>query len=614
LSAIVVADVAGYSRLMERDEGGTHARLKQLRERVVDPEIGRHGGRIVKTTGDGFLAEFGTAGAALRFAIGVQRAMASHHRGVEAETRIEFRIGINVGDIIVDDDDVAGDGVNVASRLEALAEPGGICVTAAVRDQVHDDLDARFVDAGEQRVRNIERPIRVYRVILDGAAPAPEARRAGGLRWRWAAVAVALLAAGGAGLWGVDRAVRGTPPPGAPVMSVAVMPFAVTSGTAADEKLADALARDVSTALARGGKSIQVAAYSATSAYRGRNPDARTVGRALNVRYLVDGELRRSSGGFVITLQLIEAESAAQAWSRRFELPSIAAGDDLAAVSRRLVPQLRAALYDSEDRRAAANPGRSGGARDLVARARGISGSGTLASVREAGKLLDEAIALEPEFVPALNARVWNLIVESELDPRADIERIHERMDELSARAVTLDDDDAFAWMTRGIALGARGRFEAALSANEHSRELDPTRKATLMWRAYTVLVSGDPDQALAILRGAREAFPDEVAFELRIACWAKLQLGRYDDAIALCEKAAGMDTWYFDHLLLAAAYGNKGDAARAAAARTELEKLEPGFSIEVLKARRYSDRPAYIEQAERHLYPGLRLAGVPDR
>jgi class 3 adenylate cyclase/TolB-like protein len=612
LSAIVVADVAGYSRLMERDEGGTHAQLKRLRERVVDPEIGRRGGRLVKTTGDGFLAEFGTAGAALRFAIGVQRAMASHNRDVEAAARIEFRIGINVGDIIVDDDDVAGDGVNVASRLEALAEPGGICVTAAVRDQVHDDLDARFVDAGEQRVKNIERPIRVYRVLLGGEGMRQPRRLLPAFaQRRWIAAMVLGVAVAAAGVvWLVTKSGR-EPIGGAPAMSVAIMPIAA-AGDAAVEQLADALTRDLESGLARGSQAVVVAAHGAAARYRGNATDARALGRELNVRYLVEGQVRRTETRTVVSVQLIDAAKAAQVWSDRVELAGADATSDDTLLGRRLTSKVRAALFNAEYRRWSAEGGQGAGARDLVWRALSLD-DGTLGAMRESGKLLDEALGLEPRLVPALANRALLLVFESELDPRADVAGLIGRADELSGRAVAVDGDDAYAWMVRSVVLGFAGRFDQALAASDLAQRLDPTRKSPMVWGAWLLLVTGEPDKALEVLDTARAAFPEETPREVVVACWANVALGRNALAIPLCEKAASMDNSHLAFMLLAAASANSGDRAKAATARADLEKRVPGYSIERLRAKRYSSDPRYVELAEKHLYPGLRSAGVPD-
>jgi tetratricopeptide (TPR) repeat protein len=238
---------------------------------------------------------------------------------------------------------------------------------------------------------------------------------------------------------------------------------------------------------------------------------------------------------------------------------------------------------------------------------------GTLDATRDAGKLLDAALRLEPTLQPALTNRALVLTVETELDPRADYARLMQQADNLSSRAVSIDNDDAYAWMIRSIVLGYEGRVEQALAANAVAQRLDPTRQRPTAWHAWLQLISGEPEKALATLQEARAIFPDETELELRVACWANLNLGQYDRAIALCERAAGVDTWYFDHLLLAAAYANKGDAARAAAAKTELDRLLPSFTIGILKSKGYSKQPSYVRQAETHLYPGLRKAGVPE-
>ena len=609
LSAIVVADVAGYSRLMERNESGTHARLLALREQVIDPQIAAHGGRVVKTTGDGFLLEFSTAGAALRFAVDAQRAVAAHNRDVASEARIELRMGINVGDIIVDGNDVAGDGVNVAARLETLAEPGGICVTAAVRDQVHDDLDVGFIDIGEQFVKNIQRPIHVYRVRLDRAVGTGAPRA---WRWRWPVAAVAGAGAIVAIAWLLLQ-VRVATPTSPPAMSVAVMPFVATGGTAADEQLADALTRDLGTGLARGSQAVVVASPGTVAAYKGGTIDARAAGRELNVRYVVEGEVRRTGERRVVSVQLVDAGTASQVWAERVELEAGDPISDETAFSRRLTAKLRGALFNAEYRRAASGSAQGTSPAELVWRAMSVAGTGTPEATRDAGKLLDKAIALEPRLVPALTNRALNLVYETEIDPRVDYARLLRQADDLSSRAVAIDSDDAYAWMTRAVVLGFGGQIEQALAAIALARRLDPTRKTPVVWHAWIMLIAGEPDKSLALLDEARAVLPDEMALELRTACWANLDLGRYGEAAALCAKATAMDADYLSYALLAAAYANAGEPAKAAAAVTELRRLMPDFSVAVLSTKGYSTQSRYAEQAEAHLYAGLRKAGIPD-
>ena len=281
LAAILAADVAGYSRLMGADEAGTLARLKVLRHELIDPKIAEHKGRVVKTTGDGILMEFPSVVEAVACAIGSQQGMAERDAGVPKDRRIEFRIGINLGDVIVEDGDIHGDGVNVAARLEALAEPGGICVSAIVRDQVHGRLDCAFDDIGEQALKNIARPVRVYRVRQGAAAAAP------------------LLAL-----------------PDKP--SLVVLPFQNMSGDPEQEYFADGMVEEITTAIARLSWLFVIARNSAF-AYKGKAIDVKQVGRELGVRYVLEGSVRKSGNRVRITGQLIDTTTGAHIWADRFD-------------------------------------------------------------------------------------------------------------------------------------------------------------------------------------------------------------------------------------------------------------------------------------------------------
>jgi adenylate cyclase len=288
LTAILAADVAGYSRLMGADEEGTHERLKAHLGELVEPKIGEHRGRTVKNTGDGLLAEFASVVDAVRCAVDVQRGMIDREPEVPEERRIRFRIGVNLGDVIAEEHDIFGDGVNVAARLEALAEPGGICVSRVVRDQVRDRLDYTFDDLGEQQVKNIARPVRVYRVRDLGAAT------------------------------------KGPSPTTSPVLplpdkpSIAVLPFTNMSSDAEQEFFADGIAEDVTTALLR-YPSLFVIARNSSFTYKGRAVDVKEVGRELGVRYVLEGSLRKSGNRIRITAQLVEAQTGKHIWAERYD-------------------------------------------------------------------------------------------------------------------------------------------------------------------------------------------------------------------------------------------------------------------------------------------------------
>jgi class 3 adenylate cyclase/TolB-like protein len=620
LAAIVIADVVGYTWLMERDDTGTFARLRTIRDEVVDPAIVSHGGRIVKTAGDGLLAEFPSALSAVRASVQIQREMALRNRGIAAGERIDYRIGVNLGDVMADAGDIAGDGVNVASRLEALAETAGICVSGAVRDQVHGQLDAEFVDIGEQQVKNIERPIRVFRLVLAGSTVPPPGKRApagpGLPTRRWLGIAAGLAALVGVGLaaWVMsERIGKPAPASGAPPMSIAVMPFGAPGGSGRDEQFADALSREVANGLGR-AREVRVVSHGAASGWKGRPVDARTVGRELDVRYVAEGSIERTGERALVTVQLVDAMNATQVWNARFELQAGASGENESALSRSITASLRAALYDAEGRRAAGTPRVGGNATDMVNRAQAMFTDITLQGARTYGKSLDDALRLDPNNVMALNARFSALFFELELDTQADRDGIVRRMGELTTRAVGIDYNDAVAWSHRALALAFEGRMAQALAASDRARELDPARRYVITWRAWLKILQGRPEEALALLQEARQLFSGGDAMETRLACMANLHLGRYDEAIALCERSAALDTWYWDHALLAAAYANKGEQRQAAAARARIDQLLPGYTIAVSKSRRYSTEPAFLQQAEQYLYAGLRKAGVPEK
>jgi adenylate cyclase len=292
LAAILAADVAGYSRLMGADEEGTHERLKAHRRELVEPKIAVHSGRIVKNTGDGMLAEFRSVVDAVRCGAELQRAMIDRETGTPEDRRIRFRIGINLGDVIVEDDDIFGDGVNVAARLEALAEPGGICISRTVRDHVRDKLPYAFEDLGEQSVKNIARPVRVFALRPEAIAdlPAP---------------------------------IVSAPPPMSqpavvPHLSIVVLPFTNLSNHPEQQYFADGITEDVTTDLSRIA-GVFVISRSTAFTYKDKRVDAKQIGHELGVRYVLEGSVRRSSNKLRITAQLIDAETDAHLWAERFD-------------------------------------------------------------------------------------------------------------------------------------------------------------------------------------------------------------------------------------------------------------------------------------------------------
>ncbi len=340
LAAILAADVAGYSRLIGADEGGTLERLKALRRELLDPKIAEHHGRLVKTTGDGLLVEFGSVVDALRCAVEVQREMAGRNAGVPPDNRIELRIGINVGDIVVEDGDIFGDGVNVAARLEALAEPGGICVSARVQEDAAGKLDLAFEDIGEQQLKNIARPVRVYRVR------SPRRRSPGGRDARRSAVAAAL--------------------PDKP--SIAVLPFANMSGDPEQEYFVDGMVEEIITALSR-IRWLFVIARNSSFTYKGQAVDVKEVARELGVRYVLEGSVRKAGQRVRITGQLIDAVTGTHLWADRFDgsLEDVFELQDKVAIS--VAGVIEPALQAAETARSAGRPTNDLTAYDLYLRA-----------------------------------------------------------------------------------------------------------------------------------------------------------------------------------------------------------------------------------------------------
>jgi len=610
LAAIFIADVVGYTRLMERDEVRTHGRLKEIRERVVDARIARHRGRIIRTAGDGMLVEFGSATSALRCAVEIQREMGANNRSLAPDERIDFRIGINLGDVIVDGDDIAGDGVNVAARLETLALPGELCISATVREHVHDELGVDFEDIGEQQVKNIERPIRVYRVTLGkdekvaGATATKSLPHRSTLR-RWLVAGIATLGAIGVFMLAQQFLKPTVSPSAPPPSSIAILPFTAPAGTAAEEQVADVLTQDLTAALGR-WQMAHVASPSISAVYKGKAIDARMAGREMNVRYLVQGEIRPESDRNVVSIQLVDAISGVQLWSDQSEIRKTAEREERALLSLRMTRRLRTAIYNAQRNDPSQPP-----AMKLVFRADTMDS--TREVVMEARRLYDEALRLQPDLIPALVGRGWNSVTELELDPGPDRDRLVEEALGFSARALATDSRDAHAWELRGAALGWQGRLEAAFEADARARQLDPAILFDL--RAWLLVMNGQANEALAVVE--RSLYIDSRAigsYQIQ-NCWANLQLGRYDEAIATCEKwLAVEDQWLMPHVLLTAAYAQSGNAAKAAAEKAIVLQRVPGYSIARYKALWKSDSRAYQAQTETHILAGLRKAGIPEQ
>jgi adenylate cyclase len=583
LTAILAADVAGYSRLMGADEEGTLAALKALRRELADPKIKEHRGRIVKTTGDGLLIEFASVVDAVRCAVEVQREMAERNAEVAPERRIEFRMGINVGDIIKDGRDIYGDGVNVAARLEALAEPGGICVSRVVRDQVRDKLDFAFEDMGEQQVKNIVRPVRVHRVLLS-TRPGPSKPIAG------TATRTSLVL------------------PDKP--SIAVLPFTNMSSDPEQEFFADGIAEDVITALSR-YPSLFVIARNSCFTYKGRAVDVKQVGRELGVRYVLEGSLRKSGNRIRITAQLVEAESSKHIWAERYDrdLADIFAVQD--EITEAVTIAVAPAIADAELHRAMRKPPASLDAWAAYQRGLWHSGNVTADDCALAEEFFRQAISLDPNFADAHSGLAVAQVLTG---MQFRIGELADRLNsaEASARqAVALDGNNAVAHASLSHVLRMRRDFRGALAEAERALALSPNLAFAYGVRGSTLVFSGRPREGIRDLQTSLRREPRGLnsAFRLQHVAIGYYFLRAYEDAVETFEQVIrlfpelpGTYTW------LPAALGQLG--------RIEEAKQALETAIAVAPAafdRNVRGRASFRPEDHAHMLEGLRKAGMPE-
>jgi TolB-like protein len=577
LAAILAADVVGYSRLIGADEEGTLARLTALRDEIIDPKVAEHNGRVVKLMGDGMLVEFASVVDAVRAATEAQRSIAEHNAGLPEEKRLVFRIGINLGDVVIDGHDIQGDGVNVAARLEGLAEAGGICISASVHDLVRDRLDLAFEDMGEQEVKNIARPIRVW-------------------RWFEAATAGAKVTAS-----------EPLPLPDKP--SIAVLSFQNMSGDAEQDYFADGMVEDIITGLAR-IKWLLVTARNSSFAYKGKPVDIKQVGRELGVRYVLEGSVRKASNHVRITGQLIEAETGGHVWAERYDrtLDDVFALQDELTMSvvAAIEPSLRQAEIERVKRKRPDNLD----AYDLVLRAIPSVYPAMPDGAAKALPILEDALKLEPDYAQAHGFAAWSHEIlfarggGNEENRLGAIRHAH--------AAIAHGRDDAIALSLGGLAMGviahdrdaARQAFEAALALSS---------SCALAYNLGSVVMAlaGDADRGIEWGERALRLSPFD---PMNYAPWFSITLGRlqraeYEAAAEAAHKTFQANPyWSSAHFLLAATHAKLGqlDAAKSAAAR--VLELQPDFTISGTCAA--FDIHSSIATP---LSEALSLAGLPD-
>jgi adenylate cyclase len=598
LAAILAADVAGYSRLIGADEEGTLARLRALRRELVDPSIAEHKGRIVKTTGDGVLVEFQSVVDALHCAVQTQQAMAERNAGVPPAQRIEFRIGVHQGDIVVEDGDIFGDGVNIAARLEALAEPGGICISARVQEDTAGRLDLAFEDLGEPELKNIARPVRVYRVrTATLTLPTPAAR------------APSLSRTAGEG---AERQRREAGIPASLALpdkpSVAVLPFVNMSSDPEQEFLADGIAEDVITALSR-YPSLFVIARNSCFTYKGRAVEIRQVGRELGVRYVLEGSLRKSGNRIRVTAQLVEAETGNHLWAERYDrdLADIFAVQD--EITEATALAVAPAIADAELQRAIRKPPDSLDAWTAYQRGMWHLGKMGAEDFRLAQKFFQQAIDLDPNFGPGYTGLAWARSQAAFVYAAQDPAETQHSAEALVRQAVALDGADAEARAWLGHRLHNRGDHEGARAEAECALAISPNLAAAHAALGTALIFGGRPKEGIASLQEYFRLDPRNptAAFRRNHLAVGHYFAREYETTVELAQQTIRLHPEFpLPYRWLAAALGQLGRVEEAKAALQRAIAVSPvSFDLHV------RDRPPFYRPEDyQHMLEGLRRAG----
>jgi len=596
LAAIMAADVVGYSRLMGGDEIGTLRALQAHRRELIDPKIAAHRGRIVKTTGDGLLVEFPSAVEAVACAISVQRGIAVRNEGVAEDKRVIFRIGVNVGDIISEAGDIFGDGVNVAARLESLCEPGGLCISRAVRDQVRDKLPVAFDDLGEQQVKNIARPVRAFRLTAEAIAATPELSpqaltAPGGRRRPWViAVLVAVILAAGGTTWWIVRAPPMVTQPSGPTAisplpigaaraSIAVLPLEALGAEGGSDYFADGLTEDIISALGR-FRELSVMSLGAVFAYKGKHPSPMEVGRDLKVRYVVEGSIRRAPERIRVAVSLTDTNRSAVLWSEKYdaEPKDIFAVQD--QITRRISGALALRVTGLELARSATKPPNNLEAYDLVLRGRDLLSRLTRSANAQARDLFERAIALDPNYGPAY-------VGLGQVDMRAanqgwtqDPGGALERAEKLAQKAIALDDLSSGAHALLGDVAVQFGDYDRALAKLKRAIDLNGSDAESYGHLVTVLLFEGDISGAIAggeLVTQFRPEIPDGTAFDLGVAY---ILADRGADAVRILEHAVDRNPGHlYMNVMLAAAYGAVGRQQDAERQADRVHQRFPTFS-----------------------------------
>lgn len=625
LAAILAADVAGYSRLMGLDEEGTLTRLKAHRRALIDPKIQEHHGRIVKTTGDGALVEFASVVDAVRCAVEIQRGMVERNADVPPERRIEFRIGINVGDIIIDGGDIFGDGVNVAARLEALAEPGDIWVSRAVREQVRDKLAFAFEDMGDREVKNIARPIKAHRVRYDGKLPPQAISLTAGAaspsksapprhslpRPLWIAAVAILVIVAAAGAWFALQ--PGSKPGGsgasAKRASIAVLPFNNMSGDPAQDYFSDGITEEILTALAR-SPALFVTARNSSFTYKGKAANVTEVGRTLGVRYVVEGSVQKTADRLRVTAQLIDAQTGTHVWAEKFDRPVkdiFAVQDEITAT---IAAQLGARVQKAEVAAALRKAPVDLGAYDYYLRGRAMRQTSAIGQILESRAMFEKAIEIDPKFAAPYAELAFTHYIEVDLIwDVVDLDRAILKGVDLVEKALALDAALPFAHLVRGDLYLRQRQYDQAVVWVQKAISLDPSDPENYAALANIFAFMNRSGEGLLMIEKAIALDPlHGPVFDFYLGR-AYIFIGKFTEGIPhlqLCTSRAP-DFWPC-HSFLASAYAHSGNLD---AASKELALARRYYPVASLK--QFREEGSWQPGPETDLYfKGLVLAGLP--
>jgi adenylate cyclase len=576
LAAIVAADVVGYSRLIRADEEGTIAALKSLRTDLIDPKLDVFNGRIVKLMGDGILVEFASVVDAVCAASEIQQAIVEHNTNFLPDKRMEFRVGINLGDVVIDGDDIHGDGVNIAARLEGLSDPGGICISEAVYEQVRDRIELAFEDMGEQAVKNIDRPVRT---------------------WRWKPDAKVLAN---------DSATPNKPLPVIDKPSIAVLPFTNMSGDPEQEYFADGITEDIITELSR-FQSIFVIARNSVFTYKGQAVRVQDVGQDLGVRYVVEGSVRKAGNRMRVAVQLIDAPTGNHIWAERYdrELADIFELQD--ELTKSVVATLPGRVESADIERIKRKPFHDISAYDCVLRAKLNHHRGTREDNAEGLRLLDQAIERDPECA---SAYAWRACIVAQAGARGYLEYTDELDKEVyrhTLKGLSLDENDLECVRILCEFRIEQKRLDDALVLNDRALRINPNDPRIVAQRGEILTWRGQPEEGIDWVRKAMRLDPYDADAWAHLHGRALFGARQYREAVSAFKRIPLPR--YSHHAFMAACYTYAGDDEPAETERAEILRLKPDFS-----SGEFCKTLFYRNDADlQHVREGLIKLGLPD-